>query len=79
MSEIIVTDANIIVAALISGSRRTRRILARKDLQFVSMKFIFVELFKHALKIQKATKLSKDEVLELLSSIVNQIKFYKKI
>lgn len=78
MSEIIVTDANIIVAALISGSRRTRRILARKDLQFVSPKFIFVELFKHAPKIQRATKLSKDEVLQLLSSIVNQIKFYEE-
>lgn len=76
MSEIIVTDANIIISTLISGSRRTRRSLARKDLQFVSPKFVFVELFKHAPKIQKATKLSKDEVLELLSSIVNQIKFY---
>ncbi|MDQ3130172.1 MAG: PIN domain-containing protein [Acidobacteriota bacterium] len=36
------------------------------------------ELFKHTPKIQKATKLSKDEILELLSSIINQIKFYEE-
>ena len=78
MSEIIVTDANIIVSALISGSRQVRRTLARKDLQFVSPKFIIVELFKHAPKIQKTTNLSKSEVLELLSSILNQIKFYEE-
>jgi predicted nucleic acid-binding protein len=47
-------------------------------LQFVAPKFVFVELFKHAPKIQKATKLSRDEVLELLSGIVNRIKFYEE-
>jgi len=78
MNEIIVTDANIIISALISDSRRIRRILARRDLRFVSPKFIIVELFKHAPKIQKATRLSKDEVLDLLSSIVNRIKFYEE-
>jgi predicted nucleic acid-binding protein len=48
MNEIIVTDANIIISALISDSRQIRRTLARKDLRFVSPKFIVVELFKHA-------------------------------
>ena len=76
MIEIVVIDTNIIISALISDCRKIRRTLARKNLQFVAPKFIIVELFKHAPKIQKATKLSKDEVLELLSSIVNQIKFY---
>lgn len=78
MNEIVVTDANIIISALISDNRQIRRTLARKDLQFVSPKFIVVELFKHASKIQKATKLSKDEVLELLSTIINRIKFYEE-
>lgn len=76
MNEIIVVDTNIIISSLISDSREIRRTLARKDLQFAAPKFIIVELFKHALKIQNATKLSRDEVLELLSSIINQIKFY---
>lgn len=76
MNEIVVVDTNIIISSVISDSRQIRRTLARKDLQFVSPKFITVELFKHAPKIQKATKLSGEEVLELLSSIINRIKFY---
>lgn len=76
MSEIIVVDTNIIISSLISDSRQIRQMLARRNLDFVSPKFIIVELFKHAPKIQKATKLSAEEVLELLSSIINRIKFY---
>ena len=78
MNEIIVIDANIIISALISDSRQIRRTLARTDLQFVSPKFIVVELFKHAPKIQKATRLSRDEILEMLSSFINRIKFYEE-
>ena len=76
MNELIVVDTNIIVSALISDSRKIRQPLARKDLQFIAPKLIVVELFKHAAKIQKANKLSKDDVLELLSSIINHINFY---
>jgi predicted nucleic acid-binding protein len=76
MNEIIVVDTNIIISALISDSRKIRRNLSRKDLLFVAPKFIIVELFKHAPKIQKAAKLSKDDILGLLSSIINQIDFY---
>jgi len=78
MNDVIVTDANIIISSLISDSRKIRRIVSRKDLKFVAPKFIIVELFKHAPKIQKVTKLSRDEVLESLSSIVNRIKFYEE-
>ncbi|MGI8468697.1 MAG: putative toxin-antitoxin system toxin component, PIN family [Pyrinomonadaceae bacterium] len=78
MDKIVVADANIIISALISDSRKIRRTLAKNDLRFVAPKFIVVELFKHAPKIQKATRLSRDEVLELLSSIVNCIKFYEE-
>ena len=78
MNEIVVTDANILISALISDNRQIRRTLTRKDLEFVAPKFIIVELFKHAPKIQKATKLSKTNVLELLSSIISQVKFYEE-
>jgi len=78
MNEIIVIDANILISSLISDSRQIRRTLARNDLQFVAPKFIIVELFKYAPKIQKATKLPRDAVLELLSTIINQIKFYEE-
>jgi putative PIN family toxin of toxin-antitoxin system len=78
MIETIVVDTNVIISVLISANQQVRRILARKNLQFIAPKFIVVELFKHAPKIQKATKLSKDEVLELLTFIVNRIKFYEE-
>ena len=78
MNDVIVTDVNIVISTLISDSRRIRRILARKDLEFVAPKFFIVDLFKHAPKIQKATKLSKDKVLDSLSSIINRIKFYEE-
>lgn len=78
MNDVIVTDVNIAISVLISDSRKIRRILARKDLQFVAPKFFVVELFKHAAKIQKATKLSREKVLDVLSSIINRIKFYEE-
>ena len=43
---------------------------------FVSPKFVIVELFKHSPKIQNASKLTADEVLELLSIIINKVRFY---
>lgn len=76
MIETIVIDTNIIVSALISNNQSTLRAIFDSNVLLVSPKFVIVELFKHSERIQKATKLSKDEILELLSSIINQIKFY---
>ena len=78
MNEIIVIDTNIVISTLISDSRKVRYLLVKGDLQFISPKFVLVELFKHAPKIQKATKLSKDDILDLLSFIINRIKFYEE-
>ena len=76
MVEIIVIDTNIIISALISNSQRILQIIFNPNYLFVSPKFVIVELFKHSEKIQKASKLSEDEVLELLSIIINRVKFY---
>lgn len=58
MSKIIIVDTNVIVSALISNSGKIRQTLSNKDFEFVAHKFIIVELFKHAPKIQNVTKLS---------------------
>jgi predicted nucleic acid-binding protein len=76
MSEIIVIDANIVVSALISNNPQILREIFNSNLSIVSPKFVIVELFKHSARIQKVTKLSNDEVLELLSTLINRIKFY---
>lgn len=79
MIEIVVVDTNIIISILLSDNRRMLQILFGKDFQFIAPKFIIVELFKHAPKVQEATKLSESEVLELLSTIINRIRFYDEI
>lgn len=79
MIEIVVVDTNIIISILLSGNRRMVQILFGKDFQFIAPKFIIVELFKHAQKVQEATKFSESKVLETLSSIINRIKFYDEI
>jgi predicted nucleic acid-binding protein len=76
MSEIIVIDPNIVVSALISNNPQILREIFNSNLSIVSPKFVIVELFKHSARIQKVTKLSNDEVLELLSTLINRIKFY---
>jgi predicted nucleic acid-binding protein len=76
MIETIVIDTNIIVSALISNNQTVLRAIFDSNVLLVSPKFVIVELFKHSARIQKATKLSKDEILELFSNIINQIKFY---
>lgn len=76
MNEIIVIDTNIIVSALISKNQKILQDIFNPQMTLVSPKFVIVELFKHSPKIQQATKLTKDDVLELLSNIINQIKFY---
>lgn len=76
MIEIIVIDTNIIISALISNSQKILQVIFSANYLFVSPKFVIVELFKHSFKIQKASKLTEDEVLELLSIIINRVKFY---
>lgn len=76
MSKIIVVDTNIIVSALISNHRKIRQTFFNSDLQIAAPKFIIVELFKHSRKIQESAKLSPEELLDVLSSIVNRIAFH---
>lgn len=76
MVEVIVIDTNIIISALISNSQRILQVIFNSNYIFVSPKFVIIELFKHSRKIQKASKLTEDEVLELLSIIINRVKFY---
>ena len=78
MAESVVVDANIVVSALISSRQKIRRELAGATGLFVAPKFVIVELFKHSPKIQQASKLSAEEVLESLFIIINQIRFYEE-
>ena len=41
---------------------------------FYSPKFVFIELFKHKEKITKCSKLTEDEILELLHRLLKRIR-----
>ena len=76
MIEKVVIDTNIIVLLLISNNQKIIRALFNSAVIFASPRFVIVELFKHSPKIQKAGKLTADEVLEVLTIIVNKVRFY---
>lgn len=78
MNRVIVVDTNIIVSLLISNNQKTRQVFSKHDLSFVAPKFIIVELFKHAPRIQNASNLAESEVLEVLSTFTNYLKFYNE-
>ncbi len=73
MSEVVVVDTNIIIAALISGKEELLFTLGRPDISFISSNFTFVELFKHSPRIQEKSKLDADDLFYLLRMIINKI------
>jgi putative PIN family toxin of toxin-antitoxin system len=72
----VVIDANIIFSLLLSGSGKFHNILFDDSLKLSAPNFVFVELFKHKEKIKKFTKISEDELIELLGAITDRISFF---
>jgi len=75
MSQPIVVDTNIIVSTLISANHRNLEEFRDSNLTFLVPAFLLVELIEHAPRIQQKTKLPKDELLELISFILNRAEF----
>lgn len=76
MNEQTVVDANIIFSGLVSNSLQIWRGFSQQNVIFVAPNFVVVELFKHFKRIKKASRLSEDEMLELLSKIIGRLRFY---
>ncbi len=76
MSQITVVDANIIFSSLITDSAKLRAEFRKKNLVFSSSKTLIVEIFKHFSRIKKATKLSEEDILNVLSFVLNRTDFY---
>ncbi len=72
---VVVVDANILFAALVSKSQWLRDRLFNQDIRFVSPKFILVELFKYKEKMVDRTQLNTDDFLNLLNILLNRIDF----
>jgi len=76
MNPAVIVDTNILFATLVSSRSRIREILfTGPGLNFTCPRFLFVELFKHKERIQAATELSEDELLDALNALLARVHF----
>src|SRR5688572_23300400 len=70
----VVVDTNIIFSALAAGcGNLARRLLSPSEVTFFSPRFLFVELFKHQRRIQEATQLPEEFLLEALNELIESL------
>jgi len=72
---IVVVDSNILFSSLLSANSLFVQTLLDEDCKFIAPNFIFVEIFKYKDKILKHSKLSADELLEVLNKLLSNIQF----
>ena len=77
MNGIVVIDANRIFSELIGKNSRIRTALSKgSESQFVCPKYVLVELFKHKETIARKSGLDEGELLELLHTLIENIRFF---
>ena len=71
----VIVDTNIIFSALLHEDNRYANTIIKNDAQydFYGVYFTLVELFKHKERIKKYSKLSEDDVLEVLYELLKHI------
>ena len=71
----VIVDTNIIFSALLKEDNKYANILIKNDFNhdFYAVYFTIVELFKHKEKIKKYSKLSDEDVLEVLYELLKHI------
>ena len=72
---IVVVDSNILFSSLLSANSLFVQTLLDGEYKFIAPNFIFVEIFKYKDKILKHSKLSADELLEVLNKLLSNIQF----
>jgi predicted nucleic acid-binding protein len=71
----VVIDTNLFFAALRTPNNFVRDTLDRSDLRFIAPNFLVVELFKYKDELVTKSKVTEDEVYELLSLLLHRITF----
>lgn len=75
----VVVDANIAFKALVSQRGDLRdRLDPTTDPKFYTPGYLFVELFKHKKRLAHATRLTEDQLLEALQTLVGRLEFVKE-
>lgn len=71
----VIVDTNIIFSALLSKNNKFQEIIFTDSYQLFSPNFVLIEILKHQNKLLKNSKLSSDELLELLHLLTSRIEF----
>jgi predicted nucleic acid-binding protein len=72
----VVVDANIAFKALVSQRGDLRgRLDPAANVKFYTPGYLFVELFKHKTRLAQTTRLTEDELLEVLQALVSRLEF----
>lgn len=71
----VIIDSNLIFAALRTKHNYVRETLEREDLLFYAPNFLIVEIFKYKQLIVSKSKETEEDVYELLSLILQKIRF----
>ena len=74
MRKVVVVDTNLFISALISNNSYIIRILTSPEYQFVSTNYVVVELFEHSPRIHKKSRLDHQQMLEVLTILISQVR-----
>ena len=75
----VVVDTNIVFSILLKNKSRERDFLFLSDnVEFLTCRFMFIELFKYKNKIVKYSHLTENEILSILYDISKIIEFYNE-
>lgn len=78
-ADCVIVDANIAFKTLAAGRGDLRNPLSPAvPLRFFAPRFLFVELFKHKDRLIHASRLTEEEVLQALYTLVSRIEFIKE-
>ncbi len=78
-ADCVIVDANIAFKTLAAGRGDLRSPLSPAvPLRFFAPRFLFVELFKHKDRLIHASRLTEEEVLQALYTLVSRIEFIKE-
>jgi predicted nucleic acid-binding protein len=72
----VIVDTNIIFSALLKKNSFFGELLPRDPVDYMIPKFAYIELFKYKEKIAKLSRLSEDELLEVLYRLLKNIDIF---
>lgn len=72
----VVVDSNIVFSALLKSPNRFCDAICLSSDEFYTPRFMFVEIFKYKERIVRQSKMSEEEVLEMLYRLILNLRFF---